>query len=494
MKNTVSSLFLFLFVGILLNSCTPDVTKATIETREVTRITDATAICGGTITSDGGADVTERGVCWSTNPNPDVNDSKTIDAAGTGVFESLITGLSQGNTYYTRAYAKNSEGISYGLQVVFKTKSFSVTTSSIDSLTATTAVSGGIVSSEADSLTVIERGVCWNTSPGPTISDFKTVDGKGKGKYTSSLNDLKPLSTYYIRAYVTNSVGTIYGNELSFSTPSGIIDISTTGVGSVKTFSALCKGKIASDGGSKIIEHGFCWSLSPNPTINSNRSIIIGSKDTISETIKGLLPDSKYYIRSYATNKAGTTYGNELSFKTLSSTVTDIEGNIYNIVAIGTQEWMVENLKTTRFNDGTSIQNVTANDTWHNLNTPAYCWYSNLINNKNQYGALYNWYAVNTGKLCPEGWHIASKAEWTTLNSFMKKNEYGYVGSGSGFSGLPGGCRANGGFHNYGKIGYYWSSTQLSSTHACSVTHTMDYSYIDNDLISWGFSVRCIRD
>ena len=98
-----------------------------------------------------------------------------------------------------------------------------------------------------------------------------------------------------------------------------------------------------------------------------------------------------------------------------SSTVTDIDGNVYNTVKIGTQTWMVENLKTTRFNDGTAIPNVTDASAWNALTTPGYCWYDNNEANKATYGALYNWYAVNTGKLAPASWHVATDADWKKL-------------------------------------------------------------------------------
>src|SRR5674476_633708 len=103
-----------------------------------------------------------------------------------------------------------------------------------------------------------------------------------------------------------------------------------------------------------------------------------------------------------------------------SNTVTDIEGNVYHTVKIGTQTWMVENLKTTKYKDGTAIPLVTDNKVWINLPTPAYCWYDNdATTYKNTYGALYNWYAVNTGKLAPTGWHIPTDAEWTTLQNYV---------------------------------------------------------------------------
>ncbi len=98
------------------------------------------------------------------------------------------------------------------------------------------------------------------------------------------------------------------------------------------------------------------------------------------------------------------------------STVTDIDGNVYNTVVIGSQVWLQENLKTTKFKDGSAIPNVTSDSEWGSINTPGFCWYDNdQAANKNKYGALYNWHTVNTGKLCPEGWRVPTNADWTEL-------------------------------------------------------------------------------
>lgn len=200
-------------------------------------------------------------------------------------------------------------------------------------------------------------------------------------------------------------------------------------------------------------------------------------------------------------------------FTIQAQTVKDIDGNVYKTVKIGTQTWMAENLKTTKFNDGTPIPLVPVYDKWQALSTPAYSWYENNAISKNSYGALYNWYTVNSGKLCPKGWHAPSDTEWTILT-----NHYGdeYVAGGKlkeagtshwqvpnegatnegGFTALPGGNRGfNGAFGDQGEFGYWWSSTESNSTEAW-------YSYIGNNG-SWvkvlksgnkhsGFSVRCV--
>ena len=197
------------------------------------------------------------------------------------------------------------------------------------------------------------------------------------------------------------------------------------------------------------------------------------------------------------------------------TTVTDADGNIYQTVTIGTQEWLAENLKTTKYNNGTSIPLKTTNAEWSNLSTPAYCWYNNdQATFGNTYGALYNWYTVKTGNLCPTGWHVPSDAEWTTLTDYLgglnvaggKLKETGTTHwhepnhgatNESGFTALPGGLRYDDGtFFSIEYGGNWWSSTEYSSTNAWD--RSVDFSVpavgrFDDDK-KWGLSIRCLKD
>jgi uncharacterized protein (TIGR02145 family) len=210
--------------------------------------------------------------------------------------------------------------------------------------------------------------------------------------------------------------------------------------------------------------------------------------------------------------------------------ITDFDGNVYNTVTIGTQVWMVENLKTTHYNDGTPIPLVTDEKEWKKLSTPGYCWYNNdSVANKATYGALYNWYAVGTGKLCPIGWHVPSDDEWRTLFDYLINNGYGYKGdaeaiaksmaatsgwvstkdegsvgndqgsnNSSGFTATPGGYRSYvGPFFFLGSQANWWSSDECSKGIAnfwgtaskCNKRPTK--APFDKP---FGFSVRCIKD
>ena len=192
------------------------------------------------------------------------------------------------------------------------------------------------------------------------------------------------------------------------------------------------------------------------------------------------------------------------------SSITDADGNIYHTVIIGTQTWMAENLKTTKYNDGSSIPNVTARSEWIDLSTGAYCNYNNQEKNATIYGRLYNWYAVNTGKLAPKGWHVPTDAEWTVLADFLggedvagdkMKTTTGWEDSmgatnESGFSALPGGFRLsfNGAFHSIGSNGVWWTSTRYNAHNAWD-RELNCYSILHRHYAPYdGFSVRCVKD
>lgn len=223
---------------------------------------------------------------------------------------------------------------------------------------------------------------------------------------------------------------------------------------------------------------------------------------------------------------------------TRPTSATDADGNVYKAITLGSQTWMVENLVTTKYNDGTPIPNVTDATAWGSLTTPAYCWYNNdAATNKSTYGALYNWYTVNTSKLCPTGWHVPSEAEWVILENYLIANGYNYDGTttgdrdsnneiakalasttgwnpypgagavgytdyptkrnATGFTALPGGYRvSDGAFFDIGNYGYWWTSSESDTNNAYCRDLVFYRSVVTKDLKSKkaGFSVRCILD
>jgi uncharacterized protein (TIGR02145 family) len=192
-----------------------------VTTSSATFIDDKSIVTGGNVTADGGSKVTERGVCWGISKNPNIIlNQRTVDGSGLGSFTSSIAGLASNTTYYVRAYATNASGTTYGNEIIFKTKDEislpNITTATVKNITSTSAETGGIVWDEGGGGSVIARGVCYSTIRNPTIADFKTEDGKGKGPFVSHIRGLKPNTTYYFRAYATNIKGTAYGNEINF--------------------------------------------------------------------------------------------------------------------------------------------------------------------------------------------------------------------------------------------------------------------------------------
>ena len=388
-----------------------------------------------------------------------------------------------------------------------------LTTADITAITQTSAVSGGKIT-DGGGADISARGICWATTQNPTTSSGKTSDGTGTGDFISNITGLKANTTYYVRAYATNSQGTSYGNELSFNTSQiSPATLTTSIIGSLTSSSAISGGNITADGGGTITARGVCWSLSQNPSLSDSKTTDGTGTGSFASNITGLQPLTTYYVRAYATNIAGTAYGNELSFATTA--LADADGNIYTSVSIGSQVWMVENLQTTKYSDNTAIPNIT---TELFVTTPGYSWYNNDEGNKTTYGALYNWHAVNTGKICPAGWHVPTDPEWTALVTFLggddiaggKLKEAGSshwfdpnIGTNeSGFTALPGGYRLDGGsYSNMLYSGRYWSSTnyvpgpgEIESAYGRELNYAVTTIVRGNIVKECSSSVRCLRD
>jgi len=395
-----------------------------------------------------------------------------------------------------------------------------LTTVAVTDVTLNSAVSGGtIVADGGEEIT--EKGVCWGTTANPTIEGgTKTQDGTGSANFTSNIVGLSEGTTYYVRAYATNEVGTAYGNELTFTTDevTGAV-LTTTEVSALTSETAATGGNITDDGGGNITARGVCWGTSPNPTVNKTNDGI--GPGAFTSNITGLSDGTVYYYRAYATNSSGTTYGQEYSFIT---PVTDVDGNVYKTVKIGTQVWMAENLKVTKFNDNSEIANVEDNTLWSGLTSAAYCWYNNDEEYfKPLYGALYNFYAAATTNLCPTGWHVPTDAEFGTLELYLGVLQteieiWGWRGTDqgkqlknttgwnvdengtntSGFAALPGGYRFYGAgtFFQQSALGYWWTSTPNSDISGRyrrldGNNNAINRGNVENQA---GKSIRCIKN
>lgn len=408
---------------------------------------------------------------------------------------------------------------SFGCKKINYGEGAPIVTTKFDTSFYTGAVLEGNVTDSGGSA-VTTRGICWSLNNDPTVEDGKTTDGSGLGSFVDTLTGLSANTTYYARAYAVNSTDTGYGDGVVFKTQEkiSVAPVVTTRFDTSFYARAAIVGNVADNGGSTVIARGICWSSNNDPTLNDSKTTDgnngLGS---FVDTLTGLSTNTAYYARAYAINSSDTGYGDVVAFKTLG-TISDADGNIYDVIAIGSQLWMKENLKVTRFNDRSDIAPVTSDSDWIKLVTPAYCWYNNESSNKDPYGAMYNWYAVNTKKLCPAGWHVPTDEDWNQLTDFLggltaasaKLMETGtshWTGPNSlatnesHFTAVPGGYRSGvyGKFFSMGQNTTWWSSTSLDSNKA-SARAIINYSDSANrvllitDIKQYGHSVRCVKE
>ena len=711
-------------------------TLPTVTTGSVSDVTATSVTCGGNVTSDGGASVTARGVCWSTSQNPTVSDNHTTDGSGTGSFTSNITGLAANTTYYVRAYATNSAGTAYGDEVNFATESISVPEPVVDekscpgtptvtdhegnvyatvqignqcwmrdNLRTTTSPSTGTylipaagtgetftgkqarwynndsttyapmnygllynwnaavdtfntsygetsVSTDYNSAVSVtftghRRGICpagwhlpsdaewtqltnyvssqseytcdsnsnyiakalastegWNTSTNNCVvgndpstnnaTGFSVVPAgycsgssfgdAGLGAYFwSSTQDgsnyAYDSSPYYDDAHVVRNDGVKYdGRSVRCLRDSGGGDgssatlptVTTNTISNITPTTATCGGNIIADGGASVTACGVCWSTSQNPTVNGSHTADGSGMGSFSSSISGLTANTTYYVRAYATNSVGTAYGEEVTFTTLSAggtavidskscpgtpTVTDHEGNVYATVQIGNQCWMRDNLRTTT-SPSTGTYLIPAAGTDYTYTGKQAFWYDNdsATYAPMNYGLLYNWNAamdtfntaygetsvnnlspvsVNGDRrgICPVGWHLPSQEEWTQLETYVySQSEYScsYLGdvakalasetgwynstdyyycsvgndpssnNATGFSAVPAGGGTNSSFNDAGTDAWFWSSSQRDPYLTVAIARRLSYnskSLLKQYTAKYnGYSVRCLRD
>jgi hypothetical protein len=612
----------------------------TVTTTTATSITGTTCVSGGNVTYSGGAIVTARGVCWSTAINPTVAlTTKTIDSSGTGIYTSNVNGLLPNTLYYLRGYATNSVGTAYGSSISFTTPKLPVvTTGPITGISYSSAKVNMNVTDSGNRV-ILSRGVCYSTTANPTIANSFVVATMSGGIYSSNLTGLTNNIVYHVRAYATTDAGTGYGADSVFRTLTGLlpavsstqVDLCEDGKGGV-----WFNSQISDSGGLRILSKGFVVGTSSMPTLSKIVLVDKNSQNSfINIMIKGL-SNSTYFVRSFATNNLGTTYGTEMSFTLnispptppqpapiipscdplalccpdlsaiYSNQATNISynsasANVYlnyywsfyssdgicystnsqptindsikfvvssstnsNLfflsslipnttyyyrafsntayglvygevlsfttlavpsVTIGAQVWMNKNLDVTTYRNGDLIPKVTDSSQWAGLTTGAWCWYKNdSATYAATYGRLYNWYALNDSRvIAPLGWHVSSESDWNKLEKSLDAtadtvcfNCYPSLTAGgalkqtglwtspntgatnsSGFTALPAGYRGNnGGFYGIFLNGVFWTAGASDITF--SWTRTLIYSdskiYRNTYNKATGFPVRCVKD
>ncbi|MCQ2271288.1 MAG: hypothetical protein MJZ72_00640 [Bacteroidales bacterium] len=495
---------------------------------------------------------------WMSSPDycdvgndPSANNATGFSAVPAGSYNGSRSGFDGvgGNAYFwsatsIRIYAYY-RSINYSDEYVtcddhFRDNGYSVrclrdpltvVTTAVSSITANSAICGGNVLADGGSA-VTARGVCWSTSQNPTTADGHTTDGSGTGSFNSSITGLSGSTTYYVRAYAANGTDTVYGEVKNFTTAADIVTdtivfFANGGIGTMDTM-FVTRGDTVLN--ANTYTHGGNWQFTGWNTAADGSGTQYA--DHASITTSGNLTLYAQW-HTWCTGIPKTSV-NEFGTSRIDS-VKDIDNNKYNVVQIGDQCWMAQNLRTTKYADGTSISlgSTTSTET-------AYHYYpTGSSSNVSKYGYLYNWKAVMGNStssetnpsgvqgICPKGWHVPSDTEWTQLTNYVSsQSEYvcesintynakalasttGWNSSSNtcvpgnnpsdnnatGFSAVPAGYYS-GGYGSFGDDAHFWSATQYYNSYAYS--RYVDYNYADvhkyNYEEYYGFSVRCLRD
>lgn len=326
----IKDITIFFFTSALaLSSCSKDPIVPVSETNRIdtgqpvfSAVSQNSVAVNSVVSSNQSDQIQDKGVCWGTANNPTITGLRQSGGKGSGAFSNTLTGLLPGTTYYLRTYVQTVNEILYSNNQSFRTLDYqlaSVQTTSVSSITQTDAVGNANVSASGGG-TVSQRGLCWSTSQLPTIANSKTLSGSGIGSFSVSITGLIPGTTYYLRAYGTNQAGTSYGNQIIFTTqPIRLATISAVSASNITRNSASLTASVSADGGGTITSRGIVYSSSTSaPVINSSSMVNNGAGIGVAGgTVSGLTSMVTYYVRAYAVNAAGVSYGSVTTFRTL---------------------------------------------------------------------------------------------------------------------------------------------------------------------------------
>lgn len=286
---------------------------AVLDELKILDITSTNIQVQAQVVNDGKSEVTERGICFAEHELPTTSDSYVANGKGDGFFTTDLKNLKANTLYYIRAYAKNSIGTSYSNQKIVSTSDGKpkieglriIGNGPYSVICYCTIISNG-------GFPITSQGICWGTKQNPDIYGLHTIESSQIGEFSSTIKDLVPNTTYYFRAYATNTEGTSYSEQMFYEVGASKAEMQLINVVLDRANSATCSYTISSDGGEQITEHGVCWSTAPTPTINDNKCFGGRGIGDFTTTISNLYLGSTIYVRAYAINTLGTTYSNQM--------------------------------------------------------------------------------------------------------------------------------------------------------------------------------------
>ncbi len=427
-----------------------------------------------------------------------------------------LSGLTQGTTYHFRVRSVSLADTVRGGDLTFTTLTLpSAATVAATQMTGTSAQLNGSVNANGSSTTVtFEYGP--TTSYGTTVTATQSpVTGSTLISVSAALTGLTQGTTYHFRVKAVSTAGTVNGNDQSFITPvpPSATTAGATGMGAT---TATLNGTVNANNSSTVVTFEYGLTASYGSTAIASQSPVTGNTLTnVSAGVSGLTASTTYHFRLKAVSAGGTVYGDDFPFTTSAApvTVTDYDGNVYDVIQIGSQYWLKENIRTTSFFDGTPIAWVTNIDNWGVTYNPAFIWINNNQTTSNPYGGLYNWFTANSvHNVCFTGWHVPTKTEWETLLTYAggldiaggKLREAGTdhwlspntgATNDFGFSCIPGGYLYPGQWQAFPVTSLTWCKDESSAGYANRVTiyGSGTTASIDNNPETFGMSIRCIK-